>query len=181
MAIKPRENIVKDASKSGPKPDLMEQIKKDFQLKKVVERETSLDQGDFKYTEIKKHTGTRAQFGNEYDAPALVNNKTKEQQMNALYSAVVGGLTKVIKELADITVQVNTGRTEYDDFEEKDVPIMEAREVYSKEDLEKVYEVANNLASDKEKLSHVQKENLKKGIEEVGKSAGLETNKGVGR
>ena len=183
MTTKSRENppVLKSEPKQSTKPDLLEQIKGGVQLKKTEDRETSLDQGEFKYAEIKKQEGLRAQLGGEYDTPALVNNKTKEQQMNALYSAVVGGLTKVVKELADITVEIDTGKTEYDDFEEKDIPIMETKKVFSKEDLEKVYEAANNLADNKEKLSYAQKENLKKGIEEVGKNAGIQSDKGVGR
>jgi hypothetical protein len=157
------------------KGDFLKEIRdrKDFQLKKTGDRQNSLDQDEFKYSEIKKKEGMQAMLGGEYDAPSLVNGRDKSQQMNTLYSAVVGGNTKLTKDLVNITVEINTGKTIEDDWGDV-VPVMETKKVYAKEDLEKIYSAAKSLES-KEGVSKVQKVNIERGVAEIGKATGIES------
>jgi|GEM_PF-6332193 len=167
---------IKTPSKPVPeKVDLMQEIRDrtNFQLKKAGDKQNSLDQDEFKYTEIQKKKGMQAMLGGEYDASALVNNKSKEQQMNALYSAVVGGNTELAKELVNVTIEVNTGKTLEDDWGDV-VPVMETKKVYAQEDLEKIYSAAKSLEN-KEGVSRVQKVNIERGVAEIGKAAGIES------
>lgn len=167
---------IKTPSKPVPeKVDLMQEIRDrtNFQLKKVGDKQNFLDQDEFKYTEIQKKEGMQAMLGGEYDASALVNNKSKEHQMNALYSAVVGGNTELVKELVNVTIEVNTGKTLEDDWGDV-VPVMETKKVYAQEDLEKVYSSAKSLEN-KEGVSRVQKVNIERGVAEIGKAAGIES------
>lgn len=161
------------------KSNLLDQIKSGgMVLKSAGSRSNPLDQGQFKYSEIQKKSGMEAMLGGEYDAPSLVNGKDKSQQMNTLYSAVVEGNTKLTKELVDITVEVNTGKTIEDDWGDI-VPVTETKKVYTKDDLEKIHSAVKSLDS-KEGLSKVQKINMERGLAEVSKAAGINV-EGKGR
>jgi hypothetical protein len=139
----------KESVQNKPQPmDLLSQIR---ERGKKNTNKVSLDQGDFKYLPIQIQTQDKIAKNNAIldamsslvvsdretsQAEQLLTEKSKKEQLNVLYSAMVDNKQELVKDLLNHEVSVKTGTTV--DEEGWDVDVLENKKLFSSEDLKKV-------------------------------------------
>lgn len=119
-------------NKLQPK-DLLSEIREKSQ--KVI-KTVSLDQGDFRYVLLNSMSNVLGAEEKQSFTEKLLTGKSKEEQLNVLYSAMVDNKQELIKDLLNTKISVNTGTTVDEDG--WDVDIMEEKKIFSAQDVEKV-------------------------------------------